>query len=123
MTARYRPTPDVTTAMRSPYSSEKEFQALVIDLAQRHGFRVYHTFNSRRSAAGYPDVTLVRAGRLLFLELKSKTGRVTDEQKEWITALQQARVEAYVMRSTGDRVEDAKGIADVLREKPKAVAA
>jgi hypothetical protein len=34
--------------------SEKQFIRQVIDLARLQGFLVYHTFDSRRSAVGFP---------------------------------------------------------------------
>lgn len=80
--------------------SEKEFQQKVLLLARAHGYRCYHTFDSRRSAAGYPDLTLVRArdGRLIFAELKTETGKLTPEQEDWLADLRAADVQACVWR-------------------------
>lgn len=124
MTSRYRPTPDVPTAMRSTWTpTEKQFQALVTELAGQYGFAVYHPFDSRRSTAGYPDLTLVKPPRLIFVELKVGKYQITDQQREWLEMLGECGVEAYVLRSTGDRVQDTAGIVGLLREKPKRVAA
>ena len=87
------------------------------------GYSVFHAFDSRRSAAGWPDIVACKPPRILFVELKVGRYQPTEEQLRWLHLLGECGLEAYVMRSTGDRVEDAKGIADVLREKPKAVAA
>ena len=46
---------------RGPGGSERAFQTAVLELAQVTGWRSYHPHDSRRSAAGYPDLTLVRA--------------------------------------------------------------
>jgi VRR-NUC domain len=69
--------------------SEKELQAAVVELARRLGYLVYHPYDSRRSAPGYPDLTCVhpRSGALLWAELKSTTGRLTPDQEAWLRAL------------------------------------
>lgn len=67
--------------------SEKEFQAQVLELAAWTGWLVYHTFDSRRSHAGFPDLVLVRGTRIIFAELKSERGRVSSEQQTWLDAL------------------------------------
>lgn len=69
--------------------SEREFQAAVIELATACGWRHYHTHDSRHSAAGFPDLVLVRRGVLIFAELKAENGKVTPEQQAWIDALDQ----------------------------------
>ena len=38
---------------------EQAFQAAVMQLAKQYGWMAYHTFDSRKSPSGYPDVTLV----------------------------------------------------------------
>ena len=50
-------------------------------------YHIYHTFDSRRSQVGFPDLTLVRDGRLVFLELKTEKGKATAEQESWVAAL------------------------------------
>lgn len=88
-----------------PPISEKEFQAQVIELARLFGFRVYHTFDSRRSAKGFPDLVLVHPrdhdkgfARVIFAELKSERGKLSGEQKEWIALLRQTILEVYIWR-------------------------
>jgi hypothetical protein len=82
---------------------EKEFTALVVGtqsnpgVARMFGFRVYHTLRSKGSQPGFPDWTLARE-RVVFLELKTEVGKVSDHQKVWLGALNDAGVEAYVVR-------------------------
>jgi len=77
---------------------EATWQSMVVDLARTVGFNsIYHTFNSRRSAHGFPDLILLRE-RLVALELKREKTRATDHQKEWLRALTKARVEVYLVR-------------------------
>lgn len=69
--------------------TEAELLSTVLAIAKRHGWLAYHTHDSRRSQAGYPDLTLVHAtrGRLLFRELKSQRGRLRPEQLTWLEAI------------------------------------
>ena len=121
---RYRPQPDVASAMTSPWSpTEKQFQSLVTDLAGRHGFACFHPFDSRRSAVGWPDLVLCNPPRLLFLELKVGKYQATDDQLRWLHLLDECGQEAYVVRSTGDQVKDAAAIVGLLRQRPAKVAA
>lgn len=62
--------------------SEKQFQAHLITYAKACGWKVYHTYDSRRCEPGFPDLVLVRE-RVLYRELKSEKGRLTSTQKEW----------------------------------------
>lgn len=68
-------------------TSERDFQAMVVEIAQLLGWTTYHTFDSRRSDAGFPDLVLVRGDRLVFAELKSATGRVSAAQAAWLDQL------------------------------------
>ena len=67
----------------------KEFMPAVVELAKTCGWRVYHTHDSRKSEAGFPDLVMVRDGTLVFVELKSRAGIVTDEQHLWMLALRE----------------------------------
>lgn len=72
--------------------SEKGLLLSVTALAKRFGWLVYHTHDSRRSEAGFPDLCMVRVreyreAELLFVELKSRNGVVTPEQQRWMYAL------------------------------------
>lgn len=84
--------------------TEKAFMAQVIQLARLYGYLVYHTHDSRRSAAGFPDLTLARLEgeelRVIFAELKTDTGALTREQQEWANVLMHARggVEYHLWR-------------------------
>ena len=86
--------------MRAASMTERTLQNVIIAAAKRHGWLVYHTFDSRRSEPGYPDLTLVhpRLGVHAYRELKQQKGRVTPEQRRWLTALTAAGVDAAVWR-------------------------
>ena len=70
--------------------TEAELKRAVLALAYRHGWLVYHVpaTNVRGSQGkGYPDLTLARDGKVVWLELKQEDGRVREEQKLWGEAL------------------------------------
>ena len=100
-----------------PAISEKAFQAQIVELARLRGWLCYHTHNSRRSASGFPDLCLVRlekAGqwaRLVFAEVKTDTGPLTREQREWLlylTLVPGAEVRVW-------RPDDWQAIEELLR--------
>lgn len=68
-------------------ATEAEFQEAVVEYARLRKWRAYHTYDSRRSAPGFPDLVLVRDGRLVFVELKAEKGQLSAAQHAWMTAL------------------------------------
>ena len=80
--------------------SEKQLQDRVVTLAHRMGWLTYHTFDSRRSDPGFPDLVLVhpRQRRVLFRELKAEAGTVRPDQKTWIATLGVAGADASIWR-------------------------
>lgn len=73
--------------------TERVFQDAVTEFAQLHGWLVYHTHDSRRSAPGFPDLTMVRNGRVVFAELKTERGRVTADQARFMEEVELNRSE------------------------------
>jgi len=79
--------------------TEKAFQALVIDTARMFGWFGFHAYDARRSAAGYPDLTLIhREHGVIWVELKTMRGRLSRDQQLWLRALMDAGQRAYVWR-------------------------
>lgn len=66
---------------------EKAFQQAVLDYARLMGWMVYHTHDSRHSAAGFPDLVMVRQGRMVVAELKRVGGKPTAEQAAWLAEM------------------------------------
>ena len=79
--------------------TEAQLLEQVRALATALGWRIYHTHDSRRSPAGFPDLVMVRGGRLLFVELKATRGRYGPGQVEWLDDL------TDVAAGSGDVVE------------------
>jgi hypothetical protein len=87
---------------------EKDLMQTIIDAARLLGWRVYHTFDSRRSTPGFPDLVLLKDRRCLVIETKTDTGKVTPAQIEWINAFRDAGIPAKVVRPAD--------LDDVIRE-------
>lgn len=78
--------------------TEKDFQEMVCQAAAIYGWRVYHTYDSRRSAPGFPDLCLVRGPRLIFAELKTEKGKTSVYQEAWLRDLRGTAAEVYLWR-------------------------
>ena len=91
-------------------SSEREFQAMVIELATLLGWRCYHVPDSRRCEAGWPDLVLWRPPRFLLAELKTEKGRVSNIQQRTIGELRACGLEVHEWRPS-----DWTEIASALR--------
>ena len=83
---------------------EKELQDNIMDAAHKLGWRIHIERTSVNQQGvwstaiqgdpGYQDMTLSRNGITLLFELKTETGKLTDEQKEWFMQSHNA----YVIR-------------------------
>ena len=76
----------------APALSEKAFMAAVVRVARQHGWQCCHPYDSRKSAPGYPDLTLARLpghgrpGEVIWSELKVEAP-LTIEQEVWLATL------------------------------------
>ncbi len=90
---------------------EVDLQKQVIALAKILGYKVYHPLLSKWSEKGWPDLAMVRDGRLVCIELKSEKGKVTEHQQAWLAALAAVPgVACYVFRPSdwyAGKVEEA----------------
>lgn len=75
--------------------AEKTFQAQVIQLAKLWRWECYHTFDSRRSEAGFPDLVMTRKGRMIVAELKVEDNDPTPKQLMWLAAFRAMGVPTY----------------------------
>ena len=88
------------TINRTLVRSERSLLETVVALSQATGWLAYHTFDSRKSNPGFPDLVLVHEERerVLFAELKSERGVLSLAQRAWLDALRSTGVETYVWR-------------------------
>lgn len=87
---------------------EDALQSNVLDACKTFHWRVVHfrpakTDKGWRTAVqgdgeGFPDLIALRGSRQLAVELKSMTGRVTEEQRAWLDAFAKAGSETHVFR-------------------------
>jgi len=102
----------MTKPLTGPPLSERDLLAEVRALAEGMGWLVYHTWDSRHSPKGLPDLLMVKGHRLIAAELKAQKGKVTDEQEQWLRALARVQtVDAMVIRPGSDYSE----LIEVLR--------
>jgi len=97
------------TAISGERLSERDFERQVLELAALTGWRTAHFRPAKTSkgwrtpvsgdGAGFPDLVLVRPPVVLFVELKSATGRTSSGQEAWLEALGRCeRIEAKLWR-------------------------
>jgi hypothetical protein len=71
--------------------TEDELLDAVMKMAGLLGWRRYHVRNSKagiiQGETGFPDLVLVRDGRIIFAELKRQNGRTSTEQQGWLVDL------------------------------------
>ena len=92
------PLPPDTPAPEMP-ESESEFQGRVIALAYAKGWRIYHTYDSRRSVAGFPDLLMLHPQHgQIVAELKTEKGKLTPQQANWLLAFEAAGLAAAIWR-------------------------
>ena len=108
-------------ALRSLQSQEEYLLLTVRAVAQDNGWITYHDVDSRGSEKGWPDLAIARAPEVMFVELKSSSGRITKEQQRWIDELTACGVDARVVRY--GTLEMAALFADLRKARPAQVAA
>ncbi|MCC7372598.1 MAG: hypothetical protein IT306_29560 [Chloroflexi bacterium] len=119
MTARaYRPDPLVLAA--ASLTDEAAFQVRVVELLTRHGYSVFHPYDSRRSEPGFPDLIAIRGGRLLAIELKVGRRRVTDDQARWLRLFDGVReVQALTLRGAATGGDDLADFENFIRRRAR----
>ena len=85
--------------------SEAELWGAVKDYLLTFGWMFYHCRPAQNRGgkwitplegwAGFPDVVAVKDGRLLFIELKSQRGSLTEPQIQWLRVLDSAGGESH----------------------------
>lgn len=78
--------------------TEAQLQTLVLQAARTQGVLAYHTHDSRRSQPGFPDLVLVGRAGVLYRELKTEKGKLSDDQEHWLASLVAAGEDACTWR-------------------------
>jgi hypothetical protein len=95
-------TPANCSSLRSSMT-EAQLLAAVRLLGQRTGWALtYHTYDSRRSEPGWPDLVLLhpRRRRVVFAELKREGEHPTADQQAWLDGLASCGLEVACWRPT-----------------------
>jgi hypothetical protein len=80
-----------------PRVSERAFMQAIRRVAVREGWKAYHTYTSKRSEPGFPDLVLIKPPVVLFSEVKRHGAQPTLDQQRWLEALQCCtQVETYL---------------------------
>jgi hypothetical protein len=90
---------------------ERDLLVAVLTAARLYGWLAYHTLASKGSAAGFPDLVLVRAPRVIFAELKKQDEHSDVDQRTWALALMGCPGMEYFLWRPGDMDE----ILEVLK--------
>lgn len=88
-------TPEEYRGLMARGMTEKQLLAAVRALAEGLSWRTYHTHRSQHSPAGFPDLCLVRRGRLVFAELKTELGKTSPDQDVWLASLAAVAAETW----------------------------
>ncbi len=115
------------------YASETDEQCAVVEYCDLRGIPVVHIPNEGKRSArygaqlkrmgmrkGFPDlfIPVARNGyHGLFIEMKSKTGRLSEEQKQWQRVLSEQRYLCAVCYSFEEAVNTVKAYIGVTRNE------
>jgi hypothetical protein len=82
------------------YMTEDELLQALTDAGSYLGWRWHHIRRSdqalQQGHSGFPDLVLARAGRVMFLELKSQYGELRHDQRQWLEELSGGPPRLYV---------------------------
>jgi hypothetical protein len=100
------------TISRIPVT-ERDLREQVRDVCKLFGWKMYFSWTSIHSPRGFPDLVLCNPEqkRVIFAELKSEKGKLTEYQREWLEILRACGAEVYLVRPS-----DIEQFAEVLRE-------
>ena len=81
---------------------ESEIRAQVQDLLRWRGWYVYYNLQGLGSYPGLSDLVAVKKGRIIHIELKTKTGKQSDKQEKFQADIEAAGGEYRVVRCLED---------------------
>ena len=101
--------------------SRSELQQHIAQAAELFGWHLHRSRRPALAADGYPDgfpnEVLIRDGRLVFIALASRSGRLSRRETRWLDELGSARsVETHVFRP-----QELAQVSAALRPRPTSV--
>mgnify|MGYP001080078653 CR=1 FL=1 len=91
--------------MSKPKVTEADIRRQVRDYLRIRGWFVFHILQGLGCYPGVTDLIAVRDGRIVFIELKTKTGKQSDYQKQFQADLEAAGGEYILCRGIDDLME------------------
>ena len=93
--------------------TEKDLREQIRTLCKLYGWMMYFSWTSIHSPKGFPDLVLVNPDkcRVIYVELKTEKGKVSNHQQYWLHALWKCKQEVYIWRP--DDIEDIARILGV----------
>lgn len=85
--------------------TETDIRRQVRDYLRIRGWFVFHILQGLGCYLGVTDLIAVRDGRTVFIELKTKTGKQSDYQKQFQADLEAAGGEYILCRGIDDLME------------------
>ncbi len=85
-----------------PPLTEKQIRRLVKEYLELHGWYVIYHLQGLGSFRGLADMQALKMGRCIFIELKTKTGRLSEVQKDFQRMVENSGVEYIVARDIND---------------------
>jgi hypothetical protein len=95
--------------------TEKEWSAQFKQLFELYGWKGYHPYLSIHSERGWPDWSLINLAqkRVIFVELKTEKGKLSESQIRWQGYLASCGQEWYCLRPS-----DIDKAIEILQAKP-----
>ena len=85
--------------------SEKAWVRSILESAQSFGWvLLQRAWSSQHSPSGWPDLTLARPPRIIFVEAKAERGKLSERQEQTLNVLRKCGQEVFVWRPS-DQVE------------------
>lgn len=91
--------------MNQPKISEKEITHSIRSLLRQFGVFHWKNFGGPMGAKGVPDILGIFKGRLLGIEVKTATGKLSPEQERFIQNINDAGGIGFMARSVDDVIE------------------
>ena len=93
-------TPAELQRQQAAVMMERELQDGVRALCAQLKLRQYHTWDSRRSEAGFPDSVIALPGEVICAELKREKKRPTADQVWWLDHFTRCGYRCFLWRPT-----------------------
>lgn len=90
---------------KKPPSEEAVLTKAIRQLLKSVGIFHYKAWGGPMSVPGIPDIIGCFKGRFIGIEVKAQNGKVSDYQRDFIDAINQAGGLAFVARSVDDVIE------------------